>query len=227
VLINSASPVDKPETEQMVVIHQALRREFTLLPALVAAVSDNDAVRARPIGEHLALVLDMLHGHHEAEDELLWPLLRQRVPLCKELIDVMEQQHQVVADAIHAIQASLPAWTAHGSAADRDRIGAALRGLNAALTEHLDLEEQEILPLLHEHVTVPEWLAPQHHAVEHGPKSLSGRLTIAGLVLEDATPPQRAWFMSVLPPPARVLWRLVGARRYAAHVREVRAVAGR
>ena len=209
----------------MVVIHQALRREFTLLPALVAAVPDNDAVRARTIGEHLTLVLAMLHDHHEAEDELLWPLLRQRVPLRKELIDTMEQQHQAVADAIHAIQASLPAWSAHGSAADRDRIAAILRRLDAALTEHLYLEEQEILPLIHEHLTVPEWLAPQHHAVEHGPKSLSGKLTIAGLILEDATPAQRAWFMSMLPPPARVLWRLSGARRYNAHVREIRAVA--
>jgi iron-sulfur cluster repair protein YtfE (RIC family) len=225
-LINPDAPADKPETEQMVVIHQALRREFALLPALVAAVPDNDAVRARTTGDHLTLVLGMLHDHHEAEDELLWPLLRQRVPLRKKLIDVMEQQHQAVADAIHAIQAALPAWSAHGSAADRDRIAAVLRRLDAALTEHLGLEEQEILPLIHEHVTVPEWLAPQHHAVEHGPKSFSGKLTIAGLVLEDATPPQRAWFMSMLPPPARLLWRLVGARRYAAHVREVRTVAG-
>src|SRR5690349_9624317 len=31
--------------------------------------------------------------------------------------------------------------------------------------------------------------------------------------------------MSMLPPPARMLWRLIGARRYAAHVREIRAVA--
>lgn len=226
-LINPDSPADKPETEQMVVIHQALRREFGLLPALVAAVPDTDAGRARAIGDHLALVLALLHGHHEAEDDLLWPLLRQRAPLRKELVDVMEQQHQVVADTIRAIQADLPAWTTHGSAAERDRIAAALRSLDAALVEHLDLEEREILPLLHENVTVPEWLAPQHHAVEHGPRSLSGRLTVAGLILEDATPPQRAWFMSVLPPPARVLWRLVGARRYAAHVREIRVVASR
>lgn len=218
--------MDKPETEQMVVIHQALRREFALLPALVAAVPDSDAVRAPTIGEHLTLVLGMLHDHHEAEDELLWPLLRQRVPLRKQLIDTMEQQHQAVADAIHTIQASLPDWIARGTAGDRDAIAAALHRLDGALTEHLDLEEREILPLIHEHLTVPEWLAPQHHAVEHGPKSLSGKLTIAGLVLEDATPPQRGWFMSMLPPPARVLWRLVGARRYAAHVREIRAVAG-
>ncbi len=210
----------------MVVIHQALRREFTLLPALVAAVPDNGAVRARVIGEHLTLVLGMLHDHHEAEDELIWPLLRQRVPLRKEMIDVMEQQHQAVANAVHAIHAGLPAWSARGSAADRDRIATDLRHLDAALTEHLDLEEKEVLPLIHEHLTVPEWLAPQHYAAEHGPKSLSGKLTIAGLILEDATPPQRGWFMSMLPPPARVLWRLIGARRYAAHVREVRTVAG-
>jgi hemerythrin-like domain-containing protein len=223
-LINPDSPVDKPEIEQMVVIHQALRREFTLLPALIEAVPDNDNVRARLIGEHLTLVLGLLHDHHEAEDELLWPLLRQRVPLSKQLIDTIEQQHHTVADAIHTIQASLPAWSAHAAAAERDRIAATLRGLDAALTEHLNLEEQQILPLIHEHLTVPEWLAPQHHAAQHGPKSASGKMTVAGLILEDATAPQRAWFMSMLPPPARGMWRLVGARRYAAHVRQIRTV---
>jgi hemerythrin-like domain-containing protein len=214
--------VDKPETEQMVVIHQALRREFTLLPALVAAVPDNDTGRARTVSEHLTLVLGFLHDHHEAEDELIWPLLRQRVPMNNDLIDTIEKQHRTVADAIHAIQASLPAWSAHAAAADRDRIAETLRVLDTALTEHLDLEEQQILPLIHQHLTVPEWLAPQHYAAQHGPKSLSGKLTVAGLVLEDASPPQRAWFMSMLPPPARVLWRLVGARRYTAHVRQIR-----
>ncbi|MFJ6074004.1 hemerythrin domain-containing protein [Streptomyces sp. NPDC093065] len=222
-LINPDAPADKPEIQQMKVIHRVMRREFAQLPDLVAAVGAGDTARARLLGEHLSLVLDMLHEHHEAEDELLWPVLVQRVPLKKDLIAVMETQHQAIGDAVDAVAARLPAWTAQAGATARDLLAGALRDLGPALTEHLDLEEEEVLPLIHDHLTVPEWLAPQKHAMKHGPRTLTGKLTLAGMVLEDATPRERAWFLGEMPAPARLLWRLRGARRYDEHVRLVRA----
>jgi len=222
-LINPDAPADKPETQQMKVIHRVLRREFAQLPGLIAEVSVGDTARARLLGDHLSLALDMLHEHHEAEDELLWPVLSERVLLEKDLITVMEMQHGAIADAVDIVAAELPAWRADAGAAARDRLVDSLRALGPALTEHLDLEEEEVLPLIHDHLTVPEWLAPQKHAMKHGPKTLTGKLTLAGMVLEDATPRERAWFLGEMPAPARLLWRLMGARRYDTHVRQVRA----
>lgn len=221
-LIDPDSPADKPETQQMKVIHRVMRREFALLPDLIAAVPDGDLARARLLGGHLKLVLDMLHEHHEAEDELLWPLLGARVPLEQDLIAVMEKQHEAIAEAVDGVAAQLPAWTADANPGARDRLAGALRDLGPALTEHLDLEEESVLPLIHEHLTVPEWLAPQKHAMKHGPRTLNGKLTLAGMVLEDATDREQAWFLGEMPPPARLLWRLTGARRYEDHVRRVR-----
>lgn len=222
-LIDPNSPLDKPETQQMKVIHRAMRREFAQLPELIAAVPAGDVARARLLGDHLSLVLVMLHEHHEAEDELLWPVLTERVPLEKELIEVMRQQHDVIARAVAVVEAESPTWTVNASPTARDRVAGALRDLGPSLTEHLDLEESAVLPLIHEHLTVPEWLAPQEHAMKHGPKSLTGKLTMAGMVLEDATPRERAWFLSEMPAPARFLWRVLGVRRYETHVRAVRA----
>ncbi|MGJ6967871.1 hemerythrin domain-containing protein [Streptosporangium sp. G11] len=222
-LIDPNSPADKPEIQQMKVIHRAMRREFARLPELIAAVPAGDIARARLLGAHLALVLGMLHEHHEAEDELLWPILIERVPLEKDLIEVMQRQHDAIARAVGVVEAGLPSWTADASLTARDRLAGALRDLGSALIEHLGLEEGAVLPLIHEHLTVPEWLAPQEHAMKHGPKPLTGKLTLAGMVLEDATPRERAWFLSEMPAPARFLWRVMGARRYEAHVRAVRA----
>ncbi|MEU3644174.1 hemerythrin domain-containing protein [Lentzea sp. NPDC034063] len=220
--IDPNAPADKPETQQMKVIHRAMRREFSLLPGLVAAVAPGDVPRAELLAGHLRLMLDMLHGHHEAEDELLWPVLTLRAPVEHDLIAIMEKQHDAIAQAITLIEQVLPDWAGTASAVARDRLAAALRDLEPTLTEHLDLEENAVLPLIHEHLTVPEWLAPQKHAMKHGPKSLTAKLTIAGLVLEDATEPERAWFLHELPPPARLLWRFVGRKRYATHIRALR-----
>ena len=76
--IDPAAPEDQPETAQMLVIHRALRRELHLLPDVIEAVAAHDIRRAATVVEHALLVLTFLHEHHDAEDRLLWPLLRER-----------------------------------------------------------------------------------------------------------------------------------------------------
>lgn len=222
-LINSDSPTDKPETDQMKVIHRAMRREFALLPPLVAAVPAGDTTRAGLLGAHARLMLGMLHEHHEAEDTLLWPLLRRRTPLQTQLVGTMETQHQALAGTITAVEPRLRSWTETAGATERDALAAGLRELDTALVEHLSLEEEAVLPLIHEHLTVREWLAPQKHAMKHGPRALTDKLLLCGVVLEDSTERERAWFLAEMPAPARALWRMIGARRYAEHRRAVRA----
>ena len=221
--IDPNAPADKPETEQMKVIHRALTREFALLPGQVEQVPEGDTARAEVIGAHLTLVLGMLHEHHEAEDELLWPVLHQRVPLENELIDTMESQHHAIAEAIDAVNEAQEVWTRTADAGARGALSTRLRQLEKVLAEHLTLEEEAVLPLIHENLTVAEWLAPQKHAMDNSPGRLTDKLLTAGIVLEGTTPRERAWFMAEMPPPARVLWRLIGARQYAAHQRSVRA----
>lgn len=60
-------------------------------------------------------------GFHDAEDHPLWPILRDRVTLEKELVETMEVQHHGIAERAGAIQADLPTWTADADLATRDR----------------------------------------------------------------------------------------------------------
>ncbi|XVU28996.1 hemerythrin domain-containing protein [Actinoplanes sp. CA-054009] len=219
-MIDPLAPADKPETAQMVVIHRALRRELALLPGLIAAVRPGDTTRATLLGRHLALVLHMLHDHHEAEDELLWPILEHRAPMSDDLVATMIEQHRVVESAVASITRELPKWTAR--AGDPAPLAETLGRLREALEEHLDAEERSVLPLIHEHLTVAEWKAPQAYAMAHGPKALTDKLLQAGLVLEEANPREEAWFLAEMPPPARLLWRLMGRRLYARRVAAVR-----
>ncbi|WP_127502965.1 hemerythrin domain-containing protein [Actinoplanes solisilvae] len=221
--IDPQAPADRPETEQMKVIHRAMTREFTLLPAQVRRVGEGDSVRASVVSDHLTLLLGMLHEHHEAEDELLWPLLHQRVPMENALIEAMEGQHEALDAAIGTVKSLQLSWTRTAGAAAGEELAVALQQLADGLAEHLALEEQKVLPLIHDHLTVAEWEAPQKHAMKHGPSRLSDKLVLAGIVLEGATPRERAWFLGGMPAPARVLWRLMGARQYAEHQRLVRA----
>lgn len=109
------------DTHEMVLIHRVLRREFGQLPRLFRSAAD-DRARSKVIGAHAREMLDFLHTHHTGEDELLFPLLRERAVLDPELMDRMDAQHMQVDDTVRALEAELPAWTTSADAAAGERM---------------------------------------------------------------------------------------------------------
>jgi hypothetical protein len=75
-----------------------------------------------------------------------------------------------------------------------------------------------LLPLAAEHITEKEWASLGDHLVANTPK-----LTLFGLVLEDANPAERATLLSALPAPVRDIWLVIGRPRCARHISRVRA----
>lgn len=61
---------------QMAMIHRTFRTEFGRIPVLVRDVAAGDTKRARTVGAYLGTMISVLHHHHSAEDDVLWPTLR-------------------------------------------------------------------------------------------------------------------------------------------------------
>ncbi|GAA2899754.1 hypothetical protein Acy02nite_60990 [Actinoplanes cyaneus] len=221
--LNPAAPADIPDTDEMKVIHKALRREFRLLAPIVATVSPGDQAASETVVRHAKLMLAMLHEHHESEDEYIWPLLHQRLPDRDAIIDTMQQQHETLAELIDQITAGLTRWAGVADPQTGAGLAKHLEELAALLDEHLDLEESNVLPLVREHLSVPEWKAPQAAAMKNLPSDFKSLMILAGVVLEDATPAERHWFLHEMPAPARAIYKMIGTRMYAANVRAVRA----
>ena len=211
---------DRPWVHEMVVIHRVFRREFTLLPRLVREVADGDTQRARPVAEALRLVLDGLHHHHLGEDDILWPALLERAAPSTGLVETMQAQHDVVDGHAEKVAPLLDAWERTAASATGARLADALDQFAAALVEHLDLEEREILPLVERHVTVAEWNSLGEHGIEEMDRKMLPILF--GAILEDATPDERRALLAKQPLAVRVLLRVVGARQYRRFVSRVR-----
>jgi hemerythrin-like domain-containing protein len=209
----------------MVVVHRAFRRESHLLGELIAAVPDGDTERAAVLARHLTWYEAGLTNHHGGEDELLWPLLYNRAGVDTEIVTRMERQHAQVAETLAGAMKALPAWQASAGAARRDLLVNAISCHRRVMIEHLDDEESHLLPLAARHLTDPEWEAVGEHFVATTPKAQL--LIFLGAVLEDATPEERATMLNAMPWVARIVWRSVGRRRYASHMRRVRGNAAR
>lgn len=206
-------------TQDMEIVHRALRRESRLLVELVAAVAPGDTARAKVIAAHFRVYRLGLRNHHEGEDELLWPPLLSRVDLEADIVLRMQAQHERIAATLTRLDAAVPAWEATAGADERDTLVAALTEHRAVVLEHLDDEKATLLPLAAKHITEREWAALGDHMVNNTPRP--ALLTLLGAVLEDANPAERAIVLGGLPTPARVVWHLIGRPRYARHIRRV------
>lgn len=216
----TASAHETVNTHEMVVVHRALRREARLLADLVAAVAPGDTARARVLAGHFRDYRLGLHNHHSGEDELLWPLLLARVDLDAEVVLRMEAQHERVAATLGRLDAAMAAWEESAGADERDVLVAALVEHRTVLDEHLDDEEDNLLPLAARHLSVQEWQALGEHLVANTPKLTL--FTLFGLVLEDADAGERAMILAGLPRPVRMIWHTLGRPRHARHMRRVR-----
>jgi hemerythrin-like domain-containing protein len=145
------------DTHDMVVVHRVFRREFGLMPAMLATVEAGDVRRSAALGAHATELVSTLHHHHTTEDELLWPRLHQRAALAGDELDRMERQHGKIAHLLDEIGAILPQWTADAGQTGRQRLDEPFRLASTAIDEHLDEEETKVLPVAELHITAEEW----------------------------------------------------------------------
>jgi hypothetical protein len=209
------SPLDGPKTcdaSGMIEIHRLFRHSFDEAPALVEGVVEGDTAHAEAVASQLTMLSTALHGHHEGEDARLWPVLDERAPSCALHVERMRQQHAAMLVELNALDAALPAWRAHPSAATAAPVQSALAGIRSALTEHLPDEEANIVPLMEHTITKQEveWFA------EHGRKSTPKGQTwyMLGAILASQPDGGGAWLKKNLPGPVQVMWRWVGAPKY-------------
>ena len=212
--------VSGPDTQEMVIVHRVFRREFGLAPRLVAQVPAGDVARAGVVAAHLTEMCSMLHHHHSGEDALVWPRLQERADLATDLVERMEEQHGRVGALLHRVDDLLPRWAASADSGVRDELSDVLEDVSAALDEHLAEEEREVLPLVEQHMTAEEWAEIGERAMASITKPRL--LVLLGHILEETSPEERKAFLAHIPPPARVLYRLVGQRKYAREVAVLR-----
>lgn len=207
-------------TQQMPLIHRIFRHEFRSLRKMVDEVPPIGGKRARSVADHLGFLLDSLHHHHTNEDEMVWPLLLDRVGLDAPLVERMAQQHGQVDVAMADVRSVADQWAALPTATASAALASALGALIETLDAHLDEEENVVVPLIDEHLTRQEWEEMGRKGFEKfAPKE---RPIAMGQLVEVATPDEAALMLGELPAPIRLLWKVAGKRQYRNYVGRVR-----
>lgn len=205
---------------EMPIIHRIFRRQFAEVRALVREAPAADATRVGAVADHLGFLLDGLHMHHTTEDDLIWPKLLDRAGPDAPLVERMEEQHQQIDASVAEVRAAMSAWrsdpTPAATSVLADRIGEFL----VALEGHLDEEEHVVVPLIDRHLTKAEWQEVGERGFEKF--TPAQRWIATGQTVEVTTQEEAAMFFGELPPPVKVLWHLIGKRKYRRYITAVR-----
>src|SRR3984957_1102278 len=145
----------------MIAAHSAFRRDLVSLVQATQGPDRDSPERQRSVAAGWELFKRQLHVHHTAEDDLIWPRLRERLghsANALSVLDAMEGEHERIDPMLAAVDHGFA--SAGGSVdgyQDADGLADAVDTLVAALTGHLAHEEQDGLPLIGVALTAAEW----------------------------------------------------------------------
>lgn len=176
------------DTRMMGIVHNALRRDLGRLHDALSS-GRPDAARRTALGAHATWLMDFLHEHHAGEDHGLYPLVLDKNPQARELLEVMDADHKRVIPAMDKFRDAAARWAESGGDVERVETLTALDELCAVLYPHLEREENEMMPVVADSITQRDWHQwDQKHNIK--PKKLP-RLAEEGNWLIDDLDPER------------------------------------
>jgi hypothetical protein len=198
----------------MLAAHAAFRRDLAQLARAATFADLPDPGRRASVQAGWELFKRQLHIHHTAEDEIVWPALRERLTRsehAQSVLDAMEAEHRQIDPLLAAVDAAF-ARADHGHRADVRAIGDAADALAGSLTAHLTHEERDGLPLIGEALTSAEWRRVGFRIVRKNGLSAGGEMF--AWLADGADPDHAAAAIGTLPPPARLVYRAIWRPRY-------------
>jgi len=198
----------------MLAAHAAFRRDLARLARAAAFADLPNPGRRASVQAGWALFKRQLHLHHTAEDAIVWPSLRERLPHsehAQSVLDAMESEHQQIDPLLAAVDDAFARAEA-GHRADARAIGDAADALATSLTHHLAHEERDGLPLIGVALSSAEWRRVGFRIVRQNGLSAGGEMF--AWLADGADPGQAAAAIATLPPPARLAYRAIWRPRY-------------
>jgi iron-sulfur cluster repair protein YtfE (RIC family) len=201
------------DTRMMAIIHDGLRRDLARAIAVVSTEPYPGDRQRHAIGEHIGWMMEFLHAHHNGEDTVLWPLVRERDGGAGDLLDTMAADHRRIAALIDACTTTADGYRSAVSHEARGALLNALQHLTDALLPHLQREEAELMPIFSVAVTERERRAVEHeHFIK--PKSLTQLGREGHWLLDGLDPERRRVLLHSVPPIPRFVLVHGFARRY-------------
>ena len=155
-----------PISEQsrvLVAVHRAMRADGERLIGAVKALPSGDTQRAAALGSAFAAIVSLIHDHHWTEDDVMYPFLLERVASFEPGAIRLEDDHVQLDAAMAGISARFRLLAHQLTPAlwqdTRRHLADEARSFNQILVEHLDREEEVVVPAFESTLSAAEHAA--------------------------------------------------------------------
>ena len=195
-------------------LHLAMRVADDRLVGGIEALAEGDRDRAAALHQWFAGYAGELRAHHQIEDHIIFPALADRVPAYAEYSSTLADDHEHLDDVITRLGSSLAALTdrVDGWRHEREAAVALATELRDLLVDHLDVEDNDVLPMIERHFTAAEYELLDEAAMKHM-KLRQMRFTLPWW-MATVPPEVAAHELAVAPLMLKVIW-YAARRRYA------------
>lgn len=149
-----------PEVLGMRVSHRIMLRDAARLTALAeqlaAGATTADRRRSGAVAAYVRDWVDSVHHHHTVEDELLWPVVVASAGPHVELSELSDD-HAALDPALDRLRRVSSAFAARPDEDTATAMAVELAELRDALAEHVREEEDVVLPVVQQYVSVRDW----------------------------------------------------------------------
>jgi iron-sulfur cluster repair protein YtfE (RIC family) len=193
----------------MMTAHDAFRRDLARLARAAAFADLPDPGRRASVQAGWETFKRQLHIHHTAEDDFMWPVMRERLAHSAQalsVLDAMEAEHEEIDPLLAAVDYAF-------ENPENRRVADAADALTSALHQHLAHEEKEALPLIGVALTAAEWRGVGMKIARKN--GLAAGSEMFAWMTDGAPPDQAAAAVRALPAPVRLIYRAVWKPRFA------------
>jgi Hemerythrin HHE cation binding domain len=141
---------------QLVDMHIWLREELAGLSDDVDLYLEGGGGRPRELRAHCLTFCSALTAHHTGEDGGVFPLLADRIPELRPVLEELQRDHEIVAGILRRIEGVVGVVERNPGPDAARRVRAELGGLTALLESHFGYEERRLVSALN---SLPAWAA--------------------------------------------------------------------
>jgi hemerythrin-like domain-containing protein len=185
-------------------VHRALRTATRRLSITVDTIPVNDQRRVRALQRYWAGYAAEVLTHHTIEDEVFFPALADRSSSMAALAARLDADHQRLDELMARVAVAIEQFHDVGAP---PRAATALTELADLMDEHLDVEDDWVLPLFTLHFTATEYAELEEQAFAAVGVGRQAMFAIP-FVVRAMSAVERATALGAAPLPMRLLYAL-------------------
>ena len=192
------------------IIHAAFRRDLARFVKALGAFPAGSRERAGQLGDAWQNFSHQLHQHHQDEETIFWPALRQ-LGANEAMVGDLGGEHERMLSALEVADSAMSTLRSEPTAESATAAHGAVSTLRSVLEEHLEHEERDLEPF----AAAQLGTAPMQSAMKAVRKAHKGNAgTFAAWLQDGADADAVSALRRTVPPPVLFVMTKIGGRDY-------------